>query len=150
MKKLRIYLDTSVIGGCFDEEFSVESNALIKMAIKGEVLLLVSDLLLLELEKAPLHIANLLAELPEECTDFFETDDEAVDLQKKYLKAKVVGKASSDDALHVANATVKRADMIVSWNFKHIVHYDKIRGFNAINFSEGYNMIAIYSPKEVV
>jgi predicted nucleic acid-binding protein len=150
MKKLKIYVDTSVIGGCFDKEFATESNALIEMAINGEAVLLISDLLLLELEKAPAHIASLIEDLPEECTEFFDTEGEALELQRKYLKAKVVGAGSADDALHVANATVKRADMIVSWNFKHIVHYDKIRGFNSINFSEGYNMIAIYSPKEVV
>jgi hypothetical protein len=52
--------------------------------------------------------------------------------------------------LHVANATVGGADMIVSWNFRHIVHFRKIRGFNAVNLKEGYATLAIYSPREVV
>jgi hypothetical protein len=50
----------------------------------------------------------------------------------------------------VAIASVNRASMIVSWNFRHIVHYEKIRGFNAVNLREGYPPIAIYSPKEVI
>jgi len=39
--------------------------------------------------------------------------------------------------------------MIVSWNFKHIVHYDKIRLYNAVNTLRGYTPIGIYSPWEV-
>jgi hypothetical protein len=61
-----------------------------------------------------------------------------------------VGSANEDDALHVALATVNNCDMIVSWNFKHIVHYDKIRAYNGINIRLGYSVIAIYSPKEVI
>jgi len=150
MKKLRIYIDTSVIGGCFDKEFTEESNALIQMAENGEIILLISDLLLAEIELAPPKVANYLDTLHVSCIERFNTSEEAFLLRDNYLKAKVVGPASNNDALHVANATVVKADMIVSWNFKHIVHYDKIREFNAVNLKEGYNMIAIYSPKEVV
>ena len=50
----------------------------------------------------------------------------------------------------MALATIAKADMIVSWNFRHIVHYDKIRGFNAVNLREGYLPIDIRSPLEVV
>lgn len=62
----------------------------------------------------------------------------------------MVGLASEADDLHVANATVARVDFIVSWNFRHIVHFDKIRGDNAVNLREGYGMLDIHSPKEVV
>jgi len=61
-----------------------------------------------------------------------------------------VGLACGNDALHVALAVVARADMIVSWNFKHIVHFDKMRGFNAVNLKEGYAQLMILSPLEVV
>lgn len=150
MKKIRIYIDTSVIGGCFDREFETESNQLIQMAEKGKVLLLVSDELVAELQDAPNEVKEKLFSLPADCYLRIDTADEAVALQNEYLKAKVLGKASESDALHVANATIAKADMIVSWNFKHIVHYDKIRGFNSVNLRQGYGMIAIYSPKEVV
>lgn len=150
MKKLRIYVDTSVIGGCFDEEFEYESNLLIQMAIENKVVLLVSDELVAEIQYAPQEVQDQLFSLPAECFEKLETNAEAVDLHNSYLKAKILGKASESDALHVANATVAKADMIVSWNFKHIVHYDKIRGFNSVNMREGYGTINIYSPKEVV
>jgi len=54
------------------------------------------------------------------------------------------------DALHVALATVTGCDLIVSWNFKHIVNYRKIQQYNAVNALHGYGSIAIYSPLEVV
>ena len=75
---------------------------------------------------------------------------EAERLRDAYLRAGVVTSVSSDDALHVAVATIARAEMIVSWNFKHIVHYEKIRGFNAINVLEGYGTVEIHSPLEVI
>jgi len=46
-------------------------------------------------------------------------------------------------------ATVADVDILVSWNFRHIVHFDKIRQFNAVNLEKGYKTIAIYSPMEV-
>ena len=75
---------------------------------------------------------------------------EAVQLRDAYLEAEVVGGTHGNDAYHVALATVARADLIVSWNFKHIVHFDKIRGFNAVNLREGYLPMEIRSPREVV
>lgn len=150
MKKMRIYIDTSVVGGCFDDEFEYESNLIIQMAFEGKVTLLISDELVAEIQYAPQEVQDILFSLPKECVERLETTEEAIELQNAYLKAEILGKASESDALHVANATVAKADMIVSWNFKHIVHYDKIRGFNSVNIREGYGTIAIYSPKEVV
>ena len=69
---------------------------------------------------------------------------------QRYLDAGVVGPASGNDALHVAIATVARADVVASWNFKHIVHMDKVRGFNAVNLSEGSPLIDIRSPLELI
>jgi hypothetical protein len=82
--------------------------------------------------------------------EFVNESAESRHLRDGYLAAKVVGPAHDTDAHHVALATVSRADLIVSWNFKHLVHYDKIRGFNAVNLREGYAPVAIYSPLEVV
>lgn len=150
MKPLRIYVDTSVIAGCFDKEFSEESAALIGMAVERKAILLVSDVLAAELSQAPAHIRERLASLPADAVERVEADEDARVLQEAYLRAGVVGRGSSRDALHVATATVARADMIVSWNFRHIVHYEKIRGFNAVNYQHGFPMMAIHSPKEVI
>ena len=150
MKKLRIYVDASVVGGCHDEEFQDESRALMQMAKKGEVQLLVSTLLATELDQAPEDVQAALLDLPRDALESIVPSVEAAELRDAYLAANVVGPRSGDDAHHVALATVARADMIVSWNFKHIVHFEKIRGFNAVNLREGYLPIEIRTPKEVV
>ena len=150
VRPLRIYIDTSVVGGCLDEEFAEASRELLKMARAGKAVLLVSDLLLQELEDAPSEVRDLLSTLPPSAAEPVETTDEAGALSAQYVEASVVGESSARDALHVALATVAGADMIVSWNFRHIVHHDKIRGFHAVNLRRGYPMIGIYSPLEVV
>ena len=154
MKRLRIYIDTSVIGGCLDDEFTEDSRALLDLAKAGEVSLLISDLLLDELVDAPLEVSELLESLSEalspENLERVERSQETERLRDQYLEAAVLGVASADDAHHVAIATVAKADLIVSWNFKHIVHFEKIRGFNAVNLREGYTATEIRSPKEVV
>jgi len=149
-RKLRIYADTSVIGGCLDAEFSEPSRKLMRMVADGDAILLASDLMLRELDGAPPEVQAVLAALPLTVLERVALNDEADRLQELYLAAGVVGPASANDAMHVALAVVSRADMIVSWNFKHIVHYDKMRGFNAVNVREGYGQLMILSPLEVV
>ena len=150
MKPLRIYADTSVIGGCFDEEFRTESNALIQLFHNHKAQLLLSDLIMIELERAPDRIQKVITDLPDNVIEILNQSDESRRLRDQYMTEKIVGKSQTNDAHHVAIATVANADMIVSWNFKHLVHYDKIRGFNAINLREGYKPLSIYSPLEVI
>jgi predicted nucleic acid-binding protein len=150
MGKVRVYVDTSVIGGCLDSEFAEESRALLDMACRGEFVLLVSYLLLDELRRAPAAVKGILDSLPETHIEFLRPSAEAFRLRDRYLAEGIVGSGSSDDALHVALATTARADIIVSWNFKHIVHYDKIRMFNGVNLMQGYPTMEIRSPLEVV
>lgn len=146
----RIYIDTSVVGGCLDEEFAEDSCALIQMARKGKIILLVSSVLADELLDAPKKVRDLFASIPERCTERVPLSPEAEALRDAYLADGVVGPSSSNDAHHVALATVSEADTVVSWNFRHIVHLDKIRAFNAVNARLGYKPIEIRSPKEVV
>ena len=146
----RIYVDTSVIGGCCDAEFADASQKLIAMAKAGDVILLISALLAEELENAPTAVKSIVDVLPRRSLEYVNESAESRHLRNAYLAAAVVGPAHVDDAHHVALATVAHANFIVSWNFKHIVHFDKIRGFNAVNLREGYPPLAIYSPLEVV
>lgn len=150
MGKVRMYVDTSVIGGCLDSEFAEESRALLDMTCRGEFVLLVSYLLLDELRRAPAAVRDILDSLPETHTEFLRPSAEAFRLRDRYLAEGIVGAGSSDDALHVALASIARADIIVSWNFKHIVHYEKIRMFNGVNLMQGYPTMEIRSPLEVV
>ncbi|NUM54158.1 MAG: PIN domain protein [Candidatus Hydrogenedentes bacterium] len=150
MRILRIYVDTSVIGGCLDAEFEADSLALLEMARSGRVKLLISNITLRELDDAPQAVQTIFQALPEMCIEEIVSNADTEYLRNRYISHGVVGAASSIDAHHVALAVVHHADMIVSWNFKHIVHHEKIDGFNSVNLAEGYPPLRIYSPKEVV
>ena len=150
MKKDRVYVDTSVIGGCLDEEFAQWSLPLLAMAKQGEVLLLVSDLLIEELQEAPEEVRELLPAIPASSQLLIHANDETDLLLQAYIKEKIVGRRYTTDAHHVAMASVYRADVLLSWNFKHIVHLDKIRKFNGVNLGLGFPLVEIRSPKEYV
>ena len=77
-----------------------------------------------------------------------ETNDEVVELATQYIAEKVVGQTSLADCLHIALATINRADFLISWNFKHIVNVQRIRGYNAINIKNGYKELEIRSPRD--
>lgn len=148
MKKLRVYLDTSVIGGCFDKEFETESNQIIKNINLGIYEGVISVITVNELIEAPEFVKNLFFELSENLT-ILELNDEAVKLSDEYLINKIVSEKFKEDALHIALATVYNIDVLVSWNFKHIVNLNKIKQFNSINISQGYQLLEIRSPKEL-
>lgn len=150
MKRLRIYIDTSVVGGCFDAKFQAPSNALFEMARRGEIGLLVSETLVEELAAAPEEVQEVLSSVHPDNVEEVSCQQEAQTLSEAYLAAGVVSASSKNDARYVAIATVARADLIVSWNFRHIVHIEKIRGFNSVNMRQGYAPIDIRSPLEVV
>ena len=149
-KRLRIYADTSVFGGCFDEEFSAVSRKFFEEVQAGKFLLVVSETTLFELKDAPTEVREVLARLPPELVEIIEAAQEIATLRDAYIEAGVLGEVSIRDASHVAAASVAEVDIIVSWNFKHIVHFEKIRGFHAVNLVKGYRMVEIYSPREVV
>jgi len=98
---------------------------------------------------APLTVRRFFEELLglAEVTD---TTASALELRDAYLQAKIVTPKYSDDALQVALATVAGCPLIVSWNFQHIVHFQKIPLYNAINTLQGYQPIAIFSSREVI
>ena len=150
MKKLRIYLDTSVFGGCFDPEFAAVSCRLFDEIRAGRFEVVVSDTLIAELQPAPPRIRNLLVGLGQQPVEFVEISAEAERLRDAYIEAGVVGPASREAAEHIAIASVAEVDLVVSWNFKHIVHFEKIAGFNAVNRLHGYKLLQIFSPNEVV
>jgi len=148
--KLRVYEDTSVVGGYFDEEFSYDTILFFDSVLKGEIIILISDLLEAELLRASEFVRELLAKIPADKIEKVKLLPEASELADKYIEAKVVGRTSRADCQHIAIATLSKADVLVSWNFKHIVNLDRIRGYNGINFQTGYNMIEIRTPKEII
>ena len=146
---LRVYTDTSVFGGVFDPEFSGPSRVFFEQTRAGRFLLLVSNITRREISLAPGPVQDLFASLMP-CMELFVQEPQAWALRDAYLAAAVLGPARSDDAGHVAAATVANADIIVSWNFKHMVNVDKIRLFCAVNSLRGYRPIDIRSPLEVI
>ncbi|MBF0105775.1 MAG: hypothetical protein HQM16_10670 [Deltaproteobacteria bacterium] len=149
MKPLKIYVDTSVFGGCFDREFEKYSLNFFKMVKKHHISLLISDVVIQELNRAPVQVQNVLRLLPQDMLEPILLTEEAVLLRDAYLKKRILNKKSMNDATHVALATINRADAIVSWNFKHIVRLDHMKAFNNVNFSLGYGVLVIVSPREV-
>jgi predicted nucleic acid-binding protein len=146
--KQRLYIDTSVFGGYFDEEFSEFTKPLFERLQNSEFELLFSAVTQDELSSAPDRVKKLVISLKVENTEFIETNNEAVELATRYMAEKVVGQTSFADCLHIALATVSRADYLISWNFKHIVNVQKIRGYNAINIKNGYKELEIRSPRD--
>jgi len=147
-KKLKIYLDTSVFGGYFEREFEEFTKPLFDRIINGEFMLMVSDTTKEELAGAPSNVKNLLSSLEKYNVENINTTDEAYDLAEAYIKENVVGQTSFTDCIHIALATIYNADYLVSWNFKHIVNVQRIRGYNAINIKNGYSLLEIRSPRE--
>ena len=146
--KQRLYIDTSVFGGFFDEEFAEFTKPLFERLKNGEFELLFSAVTQDELSAAPERVRKLVTSLKAENTEFIETNNEAVELATNYIAEKVVGQTSFADCLHIAIATISRADYLISWNFKHIVNVQKIRGYNAINIKNGYRELEIRSPRD--
>jgi predicted nucleic acid-binding protein len=144
----RIYIDTSVIVGYYDAEFEAYTVPLFKRIQEGEFMVLLSAITQDELENAPTNVQTLVKNLKKEFTEFLTTSDEAVNLAREYIKEKVIGETSYTDCLHIALATINRADFLISWNFKHIVNVQRIRGYNAINIKNGYKLLEIRSPRD--
>jgi predicted nucleic acid-binding protein len=150
MKPLRIYLDTSVFGGCFDREFMEDSAKLFEAVRHGQFRVVFSDLVAAEIQGAPTEVRSLADSLRPEYAEEVDFNQEAEDLQLAYLEAGILTPSSATDAGHVATATVYRVDAIVSWNFKHIVQLEKMKLYNQVNFKNGYGFLQIVSPKGVL
>jgi predicted nucleic acid-binding protein len=146
--KQRIYIDTSVFGGFFDEEFAAHTIPLFDRLKNDEFTLLYSTVTEEELESAPQKVKELVKSIKIDNTEFLEASSEAIDLASEYISEKVVGQTSFADCLHIALATINRADFLISWNFKHIVNVQRIRGYNSINIKNGYKQLEIRSLRE--
>ena len=148
--KQRYYIDTSVFGGIFDPEFEIPTRMLFDKMIKENITILYSELTETELENAPEKIKQFVVNLEQKYMEYINLSKEASELGDKYILEDVVGKSSREDCIHIALATTNRADVLISWNFKHIVNLKRIRGYNSVNLKYGYPAIEIRSPKEMI
>ena len=147
---MRVYLDTSALGGYYDEEFLTPTRRLFDAFRAGRLMPLVSGTLIEEAEEAPENVRALLTELLDMGAERLEAPETVFELQEAYLEAGVVGRRYSDDALHVAQATTANADVIASWNFKHLVRPERIRGYNEVNQAQSYGPIVIMTPQDIL
>ncbi|MGK7959716.1 type II toxin-antitoxin system VapC family toxin [Crocosphaera sp.] len=146
---IRVYADTSVFGGVFDDEFKDETIAFFDLVKQRKFQLVISSVVSREIQPAPEKVKDFFKEMIT-YAELVEITSSALQLRQGYIDAGVVTNKSMLDALHVALASVSGCSMIVSWNFKHIVHFQKIPLYRAINAVKGYAQIDIYSPLEVI
>ena len=116
----------------------------------GEYGMVISEVTLLELEKAPAAVRAHLERVPESLVEVLALDSETESLAAEYIRDGAVGRQERADALHIARATAARVDVLVSWNFKHIVNLRRIHAFNAVNMKLGYPVLEIRNPREVI
>jgi rRNA-processing protein FCF1 len=148
MKVLKIYIENSVIGGYFDDEFKEYTHKLFDEFREGKYKPIISSHVITELENgAPETVKENLRTLDYE---EFAVTEEMEKLAEKYMEQRIVSQNYYSDALHIAVATVIGVDVLVSWNFKHIVNLDKIKLFNSVNLREGYTVLEIRTPREVI
>ncbi|MBI3758820.1 MAG: type II toxin-antitoxin system VapC family toxin [Deltaproteobacteria bacterium] len=148
-KGRRTYVDASVFGGAFDDEFATDSRAFFEQPATSRFVILTSALVLDEIAQAPADVRGLFDRMLASA-ELVEVNEAALALQAAYIDAGILTPKWADDALHVALATVAGADLSVSWNFRHIVHFDKAPRYNALNRLRGYREVAIHSPSEVI
>lgn len=146
----RIYTDTSVIGGCEDDEFRVHSRRLIDAFVRGDLTLVLSELTLRELAPAPANVRAVLAAVPDRHVEVVQLTPAADELARRYVADGILKPNMLADAQHIAMATVFGVDALVSWNFKHVVNLPRIHGYHRVNVQLGYATIEIRSPREVL
>ena len=145
-------MDSSVVSGVFDHHMPerVEQAKLFWQSVAdGKIRIVASDILEQEMRDAPKHVRDFFGDLPKSKIEQVVSTDESDALAERYITENVVGESSLNDCKHVALATLVEADVLVSWNFKHIVKLNKIYRYNGINKMLGYREIEIRTPEEV-
>lgn len=146
----RVYIDTSVIGGCIDQEFKEWSIKLFEEFINGKKIAVISDITLDELEFAPKKVQNILKQIPDKYLRIVDSNLETEELARQYIIRKAVSEKFYLDALHIAIATYYNVTVLSSWNFKHIVNLDRIIKYNSVNIEMGYKILEIRSPRDIL
>jgi predicted nucleic acid-binding protein len=146
----RVYIDTSVIGGCFDQEFKEWSIKLFEEFKNGKKIAVISDITLDELDLAPKKVQSILKQIPDKYLKIVESNLETEELARQYILRKAVSDKFYLDALHIAIATYYNVTVLSSWNFKHIVNLDRIIKYNSVNIEMGYKVLEIRSPRDIL
>ncbi len=146
---MKFYVDTSVWGGYYDKEFSEWTIPFFEQAKQGRFTIVLSDVTLAELQNAPRNVQDLPTKISPEFIDTVMINDEQFTLAERYITEGALTQKFYSDAQHIAIASLLQVDSLVSWNFRHMVNFFRIRQYNAINLKFGYQTIDIRTPKEV-
>ncbi len=145
----RVYVDGCAVGGLFNQ-YAEQTKPFWNAVRNGEIVIIVSDVLKYEVERAPLCVREFFASLPESQIERIVSTDESDALAERYIAEKVVGPNSLADCKHIALATLANAGIVVSWNFGHMVNKTRILGYNGVNMMLGYAQVDIRTPYEVI
>lgn len=146
----QVYIDTSVIGGCIDQEFKEWSIKLFDEFNNGNKIAVISDITLDELELAPKKVQHILKQIPDKFLKIVESNNETEELARQYIQKNAVSEKFYLDGLHIAIATYYNVTVLASWNFRHIVNLDRIRKYNSVNLEMGYNILEVRSPRDIL
>jgi predicted nucleic acid-binding protein len=147
----RVYVDSSVVSGMFDNhlpERVEHTRRFWQAVIDGKIQIIASDVLNTEVKRAPEHVWEFYRQLPESQIERVVSTDESDHLAERYITENVVGESNLDDCKHVALAALTEADVIVSWNLRHIVNENRIPKYNDVNIEQGYKPIRIMTPNK--
>lgn len=150
MRKLRVYLDTSVISHLEQEdvpEKMEQTRKVWEILQTGKYEVVISDLVLAEINECKEPKKTLLKEyLAQINYERVEITEESEEIANEIINQGILNPKSFDDCLHIASAILNDCNIIVSWNFKHMVNVDTINGVRRITFAKRYNNIDIYAP----
>ncbi|MCB4792830.1 MAG: PIN domain nuclease [Elusimicrobia bacterium] len=155
MKKLKLYLDTSILNFAISDRENLElqimsTKDIIGCIKRGDYEGYISDEVLKEIEQAPKDIKELLFQVVKGTgLGLLKADKDTEILAEKYIEEGLIPLKYRDDALHIAVATVNGMDIVMSWNFEHMVKLKTKKGVIAVNELMGYKTIEILTPQEV-
>ena len=146
----RVYVETSVISGMFDSnDHPAKAQPLWDAVNRGKIRVVLSKVLEEEVERAPQHVRDFYARIPEAQIERIVATAESDSLAERYIKAGILTLNHVTDCKHVALAALAHVDVLVSWNTKHIVNDNRIRLFNAVSIGFGCDAIKILTPNNV-
>ena len=154
LKKVKIYLDTSVISHLFAEDTPDKMTETVKLwneLAGGGYDVFISTLTLDEVRKCAEPKQSIMIEKLEEIEyEILVETDEIISLAQEYINNGVLTPKSNDDCQHIAFAVVSNCDLIVSWNFKHLVNFKTISKVKVVNAIYHYKEISIISPTMLI
>ena len=149
IKRPRLYLDNSVISAYDDPRFPA-SNWVIDAAKVGRLVLVISDVTMVEHRRAPKDIQDVLRKVPSASIEIIRISEEAYLLAEAFVEARIITYKWLFDASHVAAATIARVDALLSWNKDHFLNENRLVKFNGIIRLRGHREVVIIRPSEVL